>query len=91
MNRTQMNDHLAKVMKQVELNPHMRTEGMYVPNRKTMADMPDEYLRKQLCQRAGRTLAGCVACVASARWASSCWRGGQRREDAQSGWHVCPL
>lgn len=63
MNRTQMNDHLAKVMKQVELNPHMRTEGMYVPNRKTMADMPDEYLRKQLCQRAGKSLAGCVACV----------------------------
>lgn len=62
MNRTQMNDHLAKVMKQVELNPHMRTEGMYVPNRKTMADMDDVFLRKQLCGKAGGSVCICVAC-----------------------------
>lgn len=61
--KRQMADYTAKVMKQVELNPHMRTEGMYVPPRKTMADMPDEYLRKQLCQRAGRSLAGCEVCA----------------------------
>ena len=56
-------DYMARNMKQAYLNPHIKTDGLYVSGRKTMADMDDAYLRKQLCQRAGRTLAGCVACV----------------------------
>ena len=57
------NKWLARNMRQQDILPNHCTEELYVPYRKTMADMPDEYLRKQLCQRAGKSLAGCVACV----------------------------
>lgn len=57
-------DYMARNMKQAYLNPHIKTEGLYVSGRKTMADMDDAYLRKQLCHMSGGDLSVCAKCAA---------------------------
>lgn len=56
------NKWLARNMRQQDILPNHCTEELYVPYRKTMADMPDEYLRKQLCGKAGGSVCICVGC-----------------------------
>lgn len=57
------NKWLAQNMKQHDILPSYRTEGLYVPARKTMADMDDAYLRKQLCHKAGQNMDSCAECA----------------------------
>lgn len=64
MNRTQMNDHLSKVMKQANLNPRIRTESMYIPQNKTLADMDPVWLRNNLCHAAQGDICKCRTCPA---------------------------
>ena len=57
------NKWLAQHMKQQDILPGHRTEGLYVPARKTMADMDDAYLRRQLCGKAGGNVCICAECA----------------------------
>ena len=62
--KRQMADYTAKAMKRVDLNPGMKTYGMYVTGKKTMADMDDTYLRRNLCAKAGGNVCVCASCPA---------------------------
>ena len=62
--KRQIADYTAKAMKQVDLNPGMKTYGMYVTGKKTMADRADTYLRRNLCAKAGGNVCVCASCPA---------------------------
>ena len=57
-------DYLGRSMKQCDLNPTVRTAGMYIPKDKQLADMGVEYLRKNLCHAAQGDIGKCRTCPA---------------------------
>lgn len=59
-----VNDYTARNMKQAYLNPHIKTEELYVPKDKTLADMDVSYLKRQLCHAAQGDMCICNACPA---------------------------
>lgn len=58
------NKWLQGAMRQCELEPHMRTEELYVPKDKTLADMDVSYLKRQLCHAAQGDMCICNGCPA---------------------------
>lgn len=61
--RQRMNDYLAHIPA-AEFSPSDRTEELYVPNRKTIADMDAGWLKRNLCHAAQGNVNNCRECPA---------------------------
>lgn len=61
--RQKMNDYLSHIPA-AEFSPSDRKEELYVPSRKTVADMDATWLKRNLCHAAQGNIESCRACPA---------------------------
>jgi hypothetical protein len=59
-----MRNYLGRAMKQCEIDTHFRTDSMYIPKDKQLADMDPVWLRNNLCHAAQGDIGKCSTCPA---------------------------